>query len=71
MRALRLALPLMGLLVGAAADARIADAPGIPQVRIEVTRRADNWTAEFIFDRSVTAWVFRRSDLTSETRRAW
>ena len=71
MRALRLALPLMGLLVGAAADARIADAPGIPQVRIEVARRADNWTAEFIFDRSVTAWVFRRSDLTSETRRPW
>jgi hypothetical protein len=64
-------LGIIALLAGGAAQAAISDAPGIPQVRIEVTRRADAWTAEFIFDRSVTAWVFRRSDLTSETRRPW
>ena len=64
-------VPWLALLVCGIADAAITDAPGIPQVRVEVTRRADTWTAEFIFDRSVTAWVFRRSDLTSETRRPW
>ena len=53
-----------------AAEAAITDAPGIPQTRIEVTRRGDLWTADFIFDRPVTAWVLRRSDLTAETRRA-
>ncbi len=64
-------LGFIALLAGGAAQAAISDAPGIPQARIEVARRADAWTADFIFDRSVTAWVFRRSDLTSETRRPW
>ena len=68
---LRKFVPSLALLVCWAAEAKITDAPGIPQVRIEVTRRADSWTADFIFDRSVTAWIFRRSDLTSETRRPW
>jgi len=64
-------VPWLALLVGEVAAAAIVDVPGIPQTRIEVTRRGETWTAEFIFDRPVTAWVFRRSDLTAETRRAW
>ena len=68
---LRRLVPWLALLVCGLADAAITSAPGIPQVRVEVTRRADAWTAVFIFDRSVTAWVFRRSDLTRDTAKAW
>jgi hypothetical protein len=58
-------------LVCAPALAAIRDVAGVPQVRIEVTRRADAWHAEFIFDRRVTAWVFPRSDVTREGGKPW
>jgi len=64
-------LPLLALFGTAAAQAAIADKPGIPQVRIEVSRRGDEWSAEFQFDRQVAAWVFPRSDFTAEGGAPW
>ena len=64
-------LPLLVLLGSAAAQAAIADKPGVPQVRIEVSRRGDEWSAEFQFDRQVAAWVFPRSDRTADTDIPW
>jgi len=61
----------MALLAGAPAHAKISDLPGLPQVRVEVSRSGGLWDAEFIFDRSVTAWVFPRSDVTREGGRPW
>ena len=39
------------LLLAHGAMAAIADTPGVPQVRVEVSRRGDAWNADFIFDR--------------------
>jgi hypothetical protein len=61
----------MALLVGGPTHAAISDLPGIPQVRVEVSRNGGLWDADFIFDRSVTAWVFPRSDVTREGGRPW
>jgi hypothetical protein len=55
----------------ASSQAAITDTPGTPRVRVEVSRQAGQWTAEFIFDRSVATWVFPRSDKTIESARAW
>jgi hypothetical protein len=55
----------------AAAYAAIADKPGIPQVRVEVSRHGDDWSAEFQFDRRVAAWVLPRSDLTALAGKPW
>jgi hypothetical protein len=57
---------LLLLLACGDAHAAIADYPGVPQVRIEVTRSGDNWIAEFNFDRPVATWVFPRSNVTAE-----
>ena len=64
-------VPWVTLLFCAGAMAAISDSPGVPKVRVEVQRHGDAWTADFNFDRPVAAWVFPRSDLTSETRRQW
>ncbi|MEJ0086030.1 MAG: hypothetical protein WDO72_10125 [Pseudomonadota bacterium] len=64
-------LPLLALLGTAAAQAAIADKPGIPQVRVEVSRRGDEWSAEFQFDRRVAAWVLPRSDRTALAGTPW
>jgi hypothetical protein len=62
---------LVALSLSAAAPAAIRDLPGVPQVRVEISRRGDAWTADFIFDRRVTAWVFTRSGVTSEDGKPW
>ncbi|HEV8442733.1 MAG TPA: hypothetical protein VGQ27_04605 [Steroidobacteraceae bacterium] len=49
----------------------IADTPGIPQVRVDVTRDGNVWHADFSFDRSVATWVFPRSDVTREGHKPW
>jgi hypothetical protein len=64
-------LPVLALSGPGAALAAIADQPGVPQVRIEVARRGDAWSAEFQFDRPVAAWVFPRSDQTAEGGKPW
>jgi hypothetical protein len=53
------------------AHAAITDLPGVPQVRVEITRTGGLWDAEFIFDRTVTAWVFPRSDVTRDGGKPW
>lgn len=62
---------LLASLTGAPGRAAIRDKPGVPQVLVEVTRRGDDWTAEYHFDRRVTAWVLPRSDVTREGGRHW
>ena len=64
-------LPLLLWFGIAAADAAIADKPGIPQVRIEVSRRGDDWSAVFQFDRPAATWVFPRSDVTADRATPW
>ena len=64
-------VPWMALLAGGCALAAIADRPGVPQVRVEVTRRGDAWQARYTFDRAVDAWVFPRSSPTAEAGKDW
>lgn len=45
--------------------------PGTAQVRVEVTRRGDTWTADYQFDRESPVWVFPRSDETREDHQPW
>ena len=61
-------VPWVVLLFCAGAMAAISDAPGVPQVRVDVARHGDTWTADFNFDRPVAAWVFPRSDVTASDR---
>jgi hypothetical protein len=53
------------------ADAAIGDMASAPQVRVEVSRDGDAWFADFHFDRGVAAWVFPRSDITSDAGKPW
>jgi hypothetical protein len=53
------------------AHAAIGDTPDIPQVRVEVTRRGDDWRAVFGFDRAFGTWVFPRSAVTAEGGEPW
>jgi hypothetical protein len=55
----------------ATAHAASGDAPGVPQVRVEVTRRGDDWRAQYTFDRPLAAWVFPRSAMTAENPHPW
>lgn len=48
-----------------------SESPDMPQVRIEVTRRGDDWQAAFVFDRDFTTWVLPRSALTAEGGQPW
>ena len=41
------------------------------QVRVEVTRRGDQWTAEYTFDRTAVAWLFPRTSPTRKGDDAW
>jgi Peptidase family M1 domain len=68
---LRSLLPLLTLSVCSPLHAAIADKPGVPQVRIEISRRGDDWSAEFQFDRPAATWVFPRSDVTAEGGKTW
>jgi len=62
---------LLVLLWAAPVPAKILDAPGIPQIRVEVKRSGEAWRAEYTFDRSVTAWVFPRSRVTRDDGKPW
>jgi hypothetical protein len=64
---------LLGWLPGGALPALARDDADFfepHEVRVEVTRRAEQWTAEYTFDRPAPAWLFPR---TSPTRKgdAW
>jgi hypothetical protein len=43
----------------------------VPQVRVQVTRDGEQWSAEFEFDRGVAAWVLPRSDVTRDGGKPW
>src|SRR4051812_46506336 len=59
------------LLSVAPVHAATTGTPDIPQVRVEVTRRGDDWHATFIFDRAFATWVLPRSALTAEGGQPW
>ena len=49
----------------------IADRPGQPQVRVEVTRSGAEFIAELEFDRPVEAWGMPRSDVARDDGELW
>ena len=61
----------LAFLVAQTAQAAVEAAPATPQVRVEVTRRGDDWRAAFVFDRTFTAWVLPRSAPTAEGGQQW
>jgi hypothetical protein len=61
----------LALLIGVPTQLAAAATPDIPQVRVEVTRRGDDWHATFIFDRAFNTWVLPRSALTAEGGQPW
>lgn len=64
-------LPILALLLCALAPASRAQTSDVPRVRVEVTRRGDDWQAVFDFDRALATWVFPRSALTAEGGQPW
>jgi hypothetical protein len=64
-------LTFLALLACALAPVAKAETPDVPQVRVDVTRRGDDWQAVFDFDRAFAAWVFPRSALTAEGGGPW
>ena len=62
---------MLAFLVCACAHAANAETPDMPQVRVEVTRRGDDWQAVFDFDRAFATWVFPRSALTAVGGAPW
>ena len=67
----RPAVPWLALLVCAAARLTAAGTPGVPQVRVEVTRHGSDWQAVYDFDQPAQLWVFPHSALTAENARPW
>jgi hypothetical protein len=61
------------MLIGACAAmaAQSAELSGTAQVRVEITRHGDQWTAEYQFDREAPVWVFPRTDVTREDQQSW
>jgi len=68
---MRCRIACLAILSATAAHAAVEAAPDVPQVRVEVTRRGDDWQAAFIFDRAFTTWVLPRSALTAEGGQPW
>jgi hypothetical protein len=64
-------LPLLAIFGCASAHAAISDLPTVPQVRVEVLRNGNEWSADFQFDRGVAAWVLPRSDVTRDGGKPW
>jgi hypothetical protein len=62
---------ILAVLVCAGMQAANSQAPDVPLVRVDVTRRGDDWRAVFHFDRPFATWVFPRSALTAEDARPW
>ena len=40
-------------------------------VRVEITRRGNEWTADYLFDREYPVWVFPRTDVTRDDLKSW
>jgi hypothetical protein len=69
---LRTILLLIGMLLAGGCAHHIPPASGDdPQVRADVVRSGEKWTADYRFDRDAPAWVFVRSALGRESGRPW
>src|ERR1700754_3060425 len=68
---MRLRLALLLLAVSSLAVARGPEWPGSAQVRVEITRRGSEWTADYQFDREYPVWVFPRTDVTRDDLKSW
>ena len=62
LRCLALLLFAVSSLVGA----RTPEWSGSAQVRVEITRRGNEWIADYQFDREYPVWVFPRTDVTRD-----
>lgn len=51
--------------------ARTPEWAGSAQVRVEITRRGGEWTADYLFDREYPVWVFPRTDVTRDDLKSW
>jgi hypothetical protein len=68
---IRRCLALLAVAASGLAGAQTTGLPGTAQVRIEITRRGNEWIAEYEFDREFPVWVFPRTDVTREGHEEW
>jgi hypothetical protein len=68
---LRSCVALLAIAASASSAAPPNELSGTAQVRVEITRRGDEWTAEYEFDREAPVWVFPRTDVTREDPHSW
>jgi len=59
------------LAVSTGAGAQSPPLTGTAQVRVEITRRGNDWTVDYEFDRESPVWVFPRTDVTREDQIEW
>jgi hypothetical protein len=64
-------LALLLFAVSSQAVARDPQWSGSAQVRVEITRRGNEWTADYLFDREYPVWVFPRTDVTRDDLKSW
>ena len=64
-------LALLLFTVSSLVEARTPQWSGSAQVRVEITRRGNEWTAEYQFDREYPVWVFPRTDVTRDDLKSW
>jgi hypothetical protein len=68
---MRRSLALLLFAVSSLTMARTPDWSGSAQVRVEITRRGNEWTADYLFDREYPVWVFPRTDVTRDDLESW
>ena len=68
---LRSCLTMLLFAVGCHAVAKTPQWSGSAQVRVEITRRGNEWTADYLFDREYPVWVFPRTGVTRDELKPW
>ena len=68
---IRCCFALLLFAVSGQAAARTPEWSGSAQVRVEITRRGNEWTADYLFDREYPVWVFPRTDVTRVDHQEW
>jgi len=68
---LRSCLALLLFVTSSQAMARTPEWSGSAQVRVEITRRGSEWTADYLFDREYPVWVFPRTDVARDDLKSW
>jgi len=64
-------LALLLFAVGSQAATKAPPSSGSAQVRVEITRRGSEWTADYLFDREYPVWVFPRTGVTRDDLKSW